>query len=124
MSHHNFDGVDPEMDARFKDMLAKQQADLHEMREAHLRQDIGPTNTHPEGKLTDKDDGGLQFAIAQTGGKIIINFGSPVSWVGMNPEDAESLAQSLLSKAREARKIIGRDKRTRSLKANLLRTTA
>ena len=86
MSHHSYDPDD---------------SPIHEA----LRQELGATKQHPEGKLTPKDEGGIQFAIGVKDGKVVLDFGNkPISWVGMNPEDALKLAESLIEKARLAAK--------------------
>ena len=122
MGHHNFDGVDPQMEAKMAELRRKLQVDDLELRKAQLSQNIGALHDHPERRLTDKDEGALQYAVAQTGGKIIINFGTPVSWIGMNPEDAEAMANVLMAKAREARKMIVKGD-GKSFKSRLLQST-
>lgn len=127
MGHH-YDRVDPEMQKRMEELRDELRegsiADLEmQIKRAQLSQNIGALHEHPEGKLTERDEGALQYAVAQTGGKIIVNFGTPVSWVGMNPEDAEAFANSLMSKAREARKMIIKGD-GKSIKAKLLQSTS
>lgn len=68
---------------------------------------IGATGEHPEGKLNQDDEGGIQFAIGVKDGKVVIDFGNPVSWLGMNPGDALKLAESLIARAREAARGTG-----------------
>ena len=126
MGHHNFDGADPEMMKRIEELRGKMREgsvdDLAlNLKRAQLSQNIGALHDHPEGRLTDKDDGALQYAVAQTGGKVIVNFGTPVSWIGMNPEDAEAMANVLMAKAREARKMIVKGD-GKSLKSRLLQS--
>ena len=72
-----------------------------------LKTELGATGTHPEGKLTKNDEGGIQFAIGVKDGKVVLDFGKPVAWVGMNPGDALELAKSLIDKARQAAKGSG-----------------
>ena len=61
----------------------------------------GALGEFPEGKLTKQDEGAIRFAIGSKGDKVILDFGSPVHWVGMTAQQAADLASSLLSKARE-----------------------
>lgn len=68
---------------------------------------LGATGSHPEGKLTPQDEGGIQFAIGVRDGKVCLDFGKPVAWIGMNPGDALELAESLIANARKAAKGSG-----------------
>jgi len=62
---------------------------------------IGPTGTHPRGKLGDDDDGELAVAVAvdHPHGVIRIAFGTSVSWIALPAEDARALAQMLVEMA-------------------------
>lgn len=60
---------------------------------------IGPTGRYPDGKLNDDDGGQLYTLIGHQDGKVIIQYGTPVSWTAMDPEGARSLAQSLIKHA-------------------------
>lgn len=68
---------------------------------------IGATGLHPEGKITGSDDGGIQFAVGVKDGKVVLDFGTPVVWLGMNPGDALKLAETLIQNARKAAKGSG-----------------
>lgn len=68
---------------------------------------IGSTGEHPEGMLNQHDEGGIQFAVGVKDGKVCLDFGTPVSWLGMNPGDALALAQSLIEHARKAARGTG-----------------
>jgi hypothetical protein len=61
---------------------------------------IGPTGDFPEGKLNEDDEGGLQMRVGSDpkNNKVILDFGSPVHWIGLDPEGAQDLAR-LLSEA-------------------------
>ncbi len=80
----------------------------HAMRQALQQPLIGATGQHPEGRMTPADEGSIQFAIGVKDGKVIVNFGTPVVWLGMGPEDAVQLAQNLIKHAREAAKASGK----------------
>ncbi len=56
----------------------------------------------PEGRVNGSDDGQIVFQITsdKDQGVIQLDFGKPVIWVGMNPQDAINLAQSLIQHAR------------------------
>ena len=59
----------------------------------------GPTGEYPQGKLTPRDDGALNIAITDINGKIVLNFGYPVQWIGFGPEEAIALAGMLTDRA-------------------------
>lgn len=60
----------------------------------------GAIGAFPEGKLTKSDEGAIQFAVGEKDGKVVLDFGTPVSWIGMSPQDAADLAQTLFRWAR------------------------
>ena len=98
MAHHS--------DSPFDD--DEKQAFIRELQEM-MRDEplIGATGLYPEGKLTKHDEGGIQFAVKNHDGKVIMDFGKPVHWVGMNPQDACDLAATLIRQARIAAKKTG-----------------
>ena len=61
----------------------------------------GATGDFPEGKLAADDEGGIQFAIGEADGKVVVDFGTSVHWLGMTPQQASEFASTLLNKARE-----------------------
>ena len=61
----------------------------------------GALGEFPEGKLTKTDEGSIQFAIGEKDSKVVIDFGTPVHWVGMTPQQAAEFASLLLKRARE-----------------------
>lgn len=66
---------------------------------------FGGSGRFPQGKLSSSDEGEIQFGIAADieKNKVVINFGEPTAWIGFDAEQAEQLAESLLSKARMIR---------------------
>ena len=106
MSHHGkgpFDTYDEATQKRMQALMRDQQA------EVFRKANVGPTGQFPEGKMSKHDEGEISFAIGHPNGKVVIDFGSPVAWVGMEPQQAVALAQTLLSHAKKAR-IIGAPK--------------
>lgn len=98
MSHHGsepFDGMpeDPERkiarNKLMRDLLGSA---------ANFR---GALGAFPEGQLTKTDEGSIQFAIGEKDGKVVLDFGTPVHWVGMSPQQAADLASLLIKRARE-----------------------
>jgi hypothetical protein len=61
----------------------------------------GALGDFPEGQLTKTDEGAIQFAIGERGGKVVVDFGTPVHWLGMTPQQAAEFASLLLKRARE-----------------------
>jgi hypothetical protein len=67
-----------------------------------MAKDIGATGEFPEGKIHGSDEGQVRFAIAHDKGKVIIQFGKPIAWFAMGPEQARELADTLTKHAIEA----------------------
>lgn len=95
MSHHGSDPFDsPERKETFRKL----------METTAFR---GALGDFPEGQLSKSDEGSIQFAIGVKDGKVVLDFGTPVAWVGMNPQQAADLASNLLKRAREAGRANG-----------------
>jgi hypothetical protein len=92
MAHHSNDAGDDYIRNLFKDAFP-------------LAAPLGGTGRFPLGKLTQSDEGEIQFGIAAdlAKGKVVINFGEPTAWIGFTAEQAEQIAESLLTKARQIR---------------------
>jgi hypothetical protein len=84
MAHHGF-----ESDANMK-QLAKQMG-------------LGATGNFPMGKFNEEDEGEIKIAIAadHQKNKILLNFGKPISWLGLTPDQAIDISNSLRDKAIE-----------------------
>jgi hypothetical protein len=61
---------------------------------------LGATHTFPDGRARTDDEGAVRFAIGERENNVIIDFGTPVVWLGMPPEQAVAMAQLLIAKAR------------------------
>lgn len=97
MSHHGsepFDGMpeDPERKLARQKLMTELLSSAKNFR--------GAVGSFPEGQLTKTDEGAIQFAIGEKDGKVVLDFGTPVVWVGMNPQQAADLASTLLKHAR------------------------
>lgn len=68
-----------------------------------LTERLGATGRFPEGKLGKHDEGEIAFAVAADPKhkKVLIDFGKPVAFLGMNPEQAVALGEMLIAKAGE-----------------------
>jgi len=55
--------------------------------------------------MADTDRGEIRFAVRHSSGKVVLDFGpKPVTWVGMTPEQAETLAEVLRQHAAASRR--------------------
>lgn len=71
---------------------------------------LGATGKFPEGKIAPADEGETRFAVgARRDGIVILNFGSPVSWLGMDVVRARMLATSLRKQADRAEAMQKKD---------------
>ena len=63
--------------------------------------EIGPTGRFPRGKLCPEDKGELAvgLAIDEEKGIIVMQFGAPMDWIGMRPDEATVFADTLLNLA-------------------------
>jgi hypothetical protein len=64
----------------------------------------GAIGSHPGGQLTKADEGAIQFAVGEQDGKVVIDFGTSVHWLGMTPQQAADFASAVLKRAR----LVGR----------------
>ena len=78
-----------------------------EMQQESLRNKLGAMGEYPEGKLNETDEGAIQFGVLHdpATGKVLLNFGTPVSWIGMNAGQAAKLGNTLIKHARDVRVI-------------------
>lgn len=92
MAHHSNDINDTYIKDLFKDAIP-------------LASPFGGTGRYPLGQLSPSDEGEIQFGVAAdpSKNKVVINFGKLTAWIGFDAEQAEQLAESLLSKARQIR---------------------
>jgi hypothetical protein len=56
---------------------------------------VGPTGERIYPPMNETDEGALNMAIGAVDGKVVLNFGTPISWIGMTPEDARDLGKAL-----------------------------
>lgn len=68
----------------------------------------GALGTYPQGQLTPTDEGAIQFGVTAKDGKVVLEFGTPVAWLGMEPQQAADLAVSMLKHARAAGRSSGK----------------
>jgi hypothetical protein len=59
------------------------------------------TEQFPRGKLCQDDEGQLDVAIGVRDKTVIINFGKPIAWIGLDYHTAVALAENILKHAKE-----------------------
>lgn len=59
----------------------------------------GATGKFPDGKMTPLDEGELQVKIGAQDGRIVIDFGKNVTWLGLRKSEALALGQMIIEKA-------------------------
>jgi hypothetical protein len=92
MSHHGHD--------EFPEDLRRKLLDTASFR--------GALGDFPQGKLTASDEGAIQFGVTAKDGKVVLDFGTPTAWIGMEPQQAADLAMSMLKFARAAGRESGK----------------
>lgn len=94
--HHGNDFPPPEILKQLE-----QRREVLETREQDEK--LGATGQFPDGKLGDGDEGEIRFAIAgdKENGLVHCDFGTPVQWFSMSPQQAVDIAQSLIHQARQ-----------------------
>lgn len=65
---------------------------------------FGPTGEFPEGKIDESDEGAIQIGITHDKENVIIDFGTPVKWVGFPADIAIELANNILQHANMLKK--------------------
>lgn len=65
-----------------------------------MKEKIGPTGKFPHGKVADDDEGEIRIAVGAKDGTVFMNFGVPVLWIGLSPEDAVNVGEALIKHGR------------------------
>lgn len=111
MGHHADDPFDGDNEA-FRELRKMRDAEMSaiQKRQTLMRELLdttgfrGAIGAYPEGKLTEADEGAIQFAIGEQNGKVVIDFGTSVHWLGLTAQQAADLASDLMKWAR----LVGR----------------
>lgn len=88
--------------------MAHHSADLPDMfKNEAARMGFGATGEYTMGKLNDTDEGGIRMGVAADvkNQRVLVNFGTPVAWIGFTYEQAMGLSASFRDKAFELRGI-------------------
>lgn len=72
-----------------------------------MKEQPGPTGKFPSGKLCNDDKGELKIEISihDKDKVILINFGNPIGWVGLNPKLARDMAKALIDCANTIERV-------------------
>jgi len=65
--------------------------------------ELGPTGRFPDGKLMKDDDGEIKISVAVVKNVIVLDFGTPILWLGLPPDSADRLAECLKKRVQEIR---------------------
>ena len=65
------------------------------------KQFAGMFGEFPDGRLGPTDEGAIPISIGTEKGRVVLRFPRRVHWVGMTPEQAMEVAESLVKFARE-----------------------
>lgn len=63
---------------------------------------LGATGEFPKGKIHESDEGETRIAVGHREGNVILDFGTPTTWLGFPPETALELARAIQQHAHEA----------------------
>lgn len=109
MGHHGSEGPSEEMLGAMRQAQEQDKGEsaiqkLEKMVKAESPQ-FGATGNFPMGELDKTDEGEIAFGVTSHRGKVIIDFGKPVAWLGMDARQAASLAALLIRHANTCRDI-------------------
>lgn len=90
MAHHSEVPGGASMDQRFRALF-------------HDRPSLGPTGAFPQGRLNPEDEGEIRMGVTVHDGKVVMDFGKPTAWIGMDPRQARELGETLIRRAGEVR---------------------
>ena len=101
MAHH---GKSPlENNPAMQEIYKKMYGDAAKEVRAHLLAEVGPTGQFPEGKIDKSDDGEIKIAVGVQDGKIVMEFGAPIEWIGFTPEQGQEIGMLLIKRSAQAR---------------------
>lgn len=60
-----------------------------------IKSTLGPTGTHPAGKIHASDEGAIKIAVGHHEGNVVLDFGTPTKWIGLPPTKALDLARAI-----------------------------
>jgi hypothetical protein len=67
---------------------------------------LGPTGEHPDGKISEDDEGQIQLAVGVTKtGDVFMDFGTKVKWLAFDPGEAIDVAKMIAFNAQKAARV-------------------
>ena len=63
------------------------------------RTKLGPTRDFPRGKLNSEDEGGLMMKISEENSAVRLDFGKPIAWIALPPDEALTFAATIVKHA-------------------------
>ena len=60
---------------------------------------LGPTKKFPRGKFNASDEGELRLAVFVKDSTVVIDFGTPTAWIGLDADTALQFASSIFKHA-------------------------
>lgn len=58
---------------------------------------------YPRGKLRADDEGHTQIAVGVRNNTVVVEFATPVKWIGLGYDEAKAVGEMLLARAEEIR---------------------
>ncbi len=92
--HHGRDPDEPVLAEMFRNVTVEEYGG---------KRMFGATGNFPGGKIAPTDEGEILLGVAHRDGKVVLDFGTPVAWIGMSPDQADEIADLLKFRARQAR---------------------
>src|ERR1700726_459566 len=100
MGHHSMDEPSQEMLIAMEKMKRDLEDDGIEQKVlAADSPKFGATGKFPDGSIYKTDEGEIQFSVSSHRGRVILNFGKPVAWLGLDAGQCAELAGILLHHA-------------------------
>lgn len=66
------------------------------------KRNVQTVGDFPDGVLNRSDEGSLLLNVIAVKGRVVINFGEQLSWIGMRPKEARELIRAIEAKSEEA----------------------
>lgn len=60
------------------------------------KNELGATGEFPNGKLNPADEGQIKLSMGIKDGVLILDFGTPIIWIGLDKVSAEAMGRNLL----------------------------
>ena len=112
MAHHGPNRFDEKDESELRRRLVENaedpdETDFSKFIPSGKKPDLGATGKYPEGKLREDDEGEIAIGITVYEGKVILDLGDDMGWVGFTPEQAHRIASILQKRAGEAEQQTG-----------------